>query len=157
MNRILLESILQKMKTSLANGENIGDLKIGALYSIGSQLEAILYYVGHELGSLITDLPEEGSITEKLQTACERYHLGEFKLKEHNPEHLIFSLSQCQSSEKIADVKVKTDEMYCSFEAGLFAGLIEKITKKHCFAQEINCKVQGEVEACEFMVVISKE
>ena len=51
MNRILLEEILSKMKTNLQNGEKIGDFKVGALFALGSQLEAIFYYVGHELGS----------------------------------------------------------------------------------------------------------
>ena len=157
MNRILLEEILKKMKINLENKKDIGNLKVGALYAIGSQLEAIFYFLGHELGSKFTDSPTTEKLSEFLAKVSEKYDLGIFKVKEEDEEHIIFSLGKCKSSEDIATANIKSETMFCSFEAGLFAGVVEKVTKKHCFAQEQACKVQGTVDECEFIIVIPKE
>ena len=68
MNRILLEQMLEKMKKLLKDGKNIGELKIGALFALGNQLEAIFYFIGHELGSKLDDKLEENDIAANLKT-----------------------------------------------------------------------------------------
>ena len=50
---VLLSKILGQMKNFLKNGKDIGNLKISALLSLGHQLEAIFYYLGHELGTYL--------------------------------------------------------------------------------------------------------
>ena len=43
MDRKLLEEMLRKMKMRLLQGEDIGNLKVGALFALGEQLSAIFY------------------------------------------------------------------------------------------------------------------
>ena len=53
MDRQLLSKILTQMRRFLKEGKAIGDLKVGALLALGHQLEAIFYYLGHELGTIL--------------------------------------------------------------------------------------------------------
>ena len=53
MDRQLLSKILTQMKNHLKVGKEIGDMKVGALLALGHQLEAIFYYLGHELGTFL--------------------------------------------------------------------------------------------------------
>ena len=156
MNRILLEGMLKKMKILLENGSNIGDLKIGALYALGNQLEAIFYFIGHELGSTMDeDSFKKTKLTEALQNVTEKYHLGTFHLVEENNDHITFGLEKCSSCKDIDIPQINIQPGFCSFEAGLFAGIVEKMTGKHCFAQELECRLSGiEASMCKFMIVI---
>ena len=52
---------------------------------------------------------------------------------------------------------IKTEGSFCSFEAGLLAGLVEKMTNNHCFAQEVDCSLQSGKDHCEFMIVFQKD
>jgi predicted hydrocarbon binding protein len=154
MNRLLLEEMLEKMKKKLQTGENIGNLKIGALFALGSQLEAIFYFIGHELGSKIDPTPFSPSDLKKaLIELAEKYHLGKISIMELDAAHVTFRLEHCLSCGEIERTDIKIEQGFCSFEAGLFAGFVEKLTNKHCFAQEINCRLQGHPE-CEYMIVI---
>ena len=80
MNRKLLEQMLSLMADSLINGENIGDLKIGALYALGSQLEAIFYFCGHELASKLEvgKSSKMDEIAKLLGDVSEKYNVGKF-------------------------------------------------------------------------------
>jgi predicted hydrocarbon binding protein len=159
MNRILLEGMLKKMKLLLENGTNIGDLKIGALYALGNQLEAIFYFIGHELGSTMDeDTLEKTNLVEALKKVTEKYHLGVFHFIEENSDHITFGLEHCSSCKDIDIPKIKIQQGFCSFEAGLFAGIVEKMTGKHCFAQELECRLSGdEASMCKFMIVIPND
>ena len=157
MNRILLEQMLRKMKSNLQKGDSIGDLKIGALYALGNQLEAIFYFLGHECGSFLDESFNKSDIIEGLKTLTEKYHLGEFQLIEHNPDHITFGLQHCQSCSDIDVPEITIPQGFCSFEAGLYAGIVEKITGKHCFAQELECRLQGKGKVCTFMIVIPND
>ena len=53
MDRQLLSKILSQMKKHLKEKKEIGDMKVGALLAFGHQLEAIFYYLGHELGTIL--------------------------------------------------------------------------------------------------------
>jgi predicted hydrocarbon binding protein len=153
MNRLLLESTLNQMKTYLAEGKGLGNLKIVALLALGNQLEALFYFVGHELGSKL-ELHEEGELDQVLARVCDRFSLGQFQIIERSQEHISFSLVNSESIRDLANITTPTTEKFCSFEAGLFAGVVEKITGKHCFAQELHCRMQGAHDHCEFMIVI---
>ena len=158
MNRILLEQMLQKMRSFLIKGKNIGDLKIGALYALGNQLDAVYYFVGHELGSTIESgreiIVDTSILIETLKNFSEKYHLGTMIIEEYNDEHITFDLEDCPTCKEIEVPSTDISQGFCSFEAGLFAGLVEKITGKHCFAQELECKLQNKANNCKFMIVI---
>lgn len=157
MNRLLLEQMLQKMKQILQEGGSIGDLKIGALYALGSQLEAIFYFIGHELGSTLHEDCLKKTIIDSLICISEKYHLGEYIPDETEKDHISFSLKRCGSCKDIDVSNIQMNQGFCSFEAGLYAGVVEKITGKHCFAQELECRLQGKSEACKFMIVIPEK
>ena len=155
MNRILLEEMLKKMKQLLEKGDDIGNLKIGALYALGSQLDAIYYFMGHELGGVLDhEIFQDGRIVPSLEELSQKYHLGTFQIEEENAEHITFSLEQCSSCKDLGVTKYPISQGFCSFEAGLYAGIVEKMTGKHCFAQELECRLQGTASNCKFMIVI---
>ena len=161
MNRILLEQMLQKMRDFLKVGKNIGDLKIGALYALGNQLDAVYYFVGHELGSTIESgretIVDTSILIETLKKFSEKYHLGKMIIDEYNDEHITFDLEDCPTCKDIDVPSTEISQGFCSFEAGLFAGLVEKITGKHCFAQELECRLQKKAKNCKFMIVIPSD
>ena len=157
MNRLLLEQMLRKMKKLLQDGKPIGDLKIGALYALGSQLEAIFYFLGHELGSTIQEEFKDENMIEILKKIAQKYHLGTLIPDEDATDHISFGLKHCGSCQDIDVSHIKMTQGFCSFEAGLFAGVVEKITGKHCFAQELECRLQGESDMCKFMIVIPED
>lgn len=161
MNRILLEQMLQKMRNFLKAGKNIGDLKIGALYALGNQLDAVYYFVGHELGSTMESgreiIHDTNVLIETLKEFSKKYHLGNMIVDEYNDEHITFDLEECPTCKEIDVPTIDISQGFCSFEAGLFAGLVEKITGKHCFAQELECRLQNKSHNCKFMIVIPKE
>jgi uncharacterized protein len=157
MNRVLLEQMLKKMKSFLGEGMNIGDLKIGALYALGNQLEAIFYFIGHELGSKLTETHESSDIAASLEALTNSYHLGDFILYENEVDHITFGLKECSSCKDIDKSEVNIPQGFCSFEAGMYAGIVEKITGKHCFAQELECRLQEAGGICKFMIVIPPE
>ena len=75
-----MEEMLRRMKLRLLDGDDIGNLKVGALFASGKQLSAIFYYVGHELGSKIEiengPITEIGEIIAKFIEITQQYHLG---------------------------------------------------------------------------------
>ena len=156
MNRPLLETVLNQIRQGLLTGEAIGDLKIAALFALGSQLEAIFYYLGHELASKIdVHLASKSKpIMEQLQEICLRYHLGTIEPVKATDQQITFTLANGYSTRFIRTDQLRTQNTFCSFEAGLFAGLVENMTKNPAFAQEISCKCQGKL-VCEFMVMFA--
>jgi predicted hydrocarbon binding protein len=161
MDRALLEHMLRRMKKQLIDGASIGNLKVGALFALGSQLEAIFYFMGHELGSKIGEGFEKretkvDKIVESLRMIAKEYHLGEFKLEEKTEEHITFDLIHCGSCSDFPPDFTSEATTFCSFEAGLFAGIVEKLTNTHVFAQELACRLQGN-PSCQFMIVIPKD
>lgn len=159
MNRALLSKVLRRMKTNILEGKSIGELKIGAILALGHQLEAIVYYLGHELGTLF-DIPEISDLTkipEELSKLVKELHLGDVEISEKSADHASFKLKSCRSCKELQPLDIKTDESFCSFEAGLLAAFVEKMTKSHCFAQELNCSLQTGDPYCEFMIVYQKD
>jgi len=156
MNRILLEEMLKKMKKNLHENKDIGNLKIGALFALGSQLEAIFYFIGHELGTKMDDVADK-DILKTLTKVAESYNLGKIKVLENTKDHISFRLESCESCHQITGTETKVGQGFCSFEAGVFAGIVERLTNKHCFAQETSCSLENKLNACEFIIVIPPE
>ena len=143
MNRILLEEILKRMKINLENKKDIGHLKVGALYAIGSQLEAIFYFIGHELGSKLIETSESEAedLPKLLADVAEKYELGVFNVKEADDDHIVFSLGNCKSSEDICVCNIKVD--YVLQLEPFIRRLVEKKTKKHCSRKNKHVKSKG--------------
>jgi predicted hydrocarbon binding protein len=159
MDRQLLSKILAQMKKNLKEGKTIGDMKVGALLALGHQLEAIFYYLGHELGSIlkvkpvkdITDIPNE------LKRIINEFNLGSVEITESSDEIVQLKLKDHSSIKDLIKKGIKTTGSFCSFEAGLLAGVVEKLSDRHCFAQELGCSLQSGENFCEFMIVFQSQ
>ena len=159
MDRQLLSKILSQMKEKLKNGNSIGDLKVGALLALGHQLEAIFYYLGHELGTIISIKPVKDvkEIPNELVKIISEYNIGIVEIQQSSDEIINLKLKNHSSSKDLIGSGIKSQGNFCSFEAGMLAGIVEKMSNIHCFAQEINCSIQSGGDHCEFMIVFQKE
>ncbi len=159
MDRQLLSKILAQMKKNLKEGKDIGDMKVGALLALGHQLEAIFYYLGHELGTTlkVKNVKDITQIPEKLKKLIAEYNLGEVEITQSNEEIVELKLKGHSSIRDLMKKGIKASGSFCSFEAGLLAGVVEKLSDRHCFAQEVGCALQKNEDHCEFMIVIQKD
>jgi predicted hydrocarbon binding protein len=159
MDRQLLSNILTQMKKHLKAGKEIGDMKVGALLALGHQLEAIFYYVGHELGTIlkVTQINNVAEIPNELQKIVAEFNIGKMEISESTDEIVQLKLRDHSSIRDLINRGIKTEGSFCSFEAGLLAGIVEKISNIHCFAQEISCSLQTGNDYCEFMIVFQNE
>ena len=159
MDRQLLSKILIQMKNHLKGGKEIGDMKVGALLALGHQLEAIFYYLGHELGTILK--VEQGQDASKipnlLKETISEFNVGKVEITESSDEIVQLKLKEHSSIKDLIGRGIKTEGSFCSFEAGLLAGIVEKMSNIHCFAQEINCSLQTGKDYCEFMIVFQKD
>lgn len=159
MDRQLLSKILTQMKKHLQEGKEIGDMKVGALLALGHQLEAIFYYTGHELGTILNtkQVTEVEKIPEELVKVVSKYNIGEITIKENSAETVLLELKGHSSIKDLIGTGLKTEGNFCSFEAGLLAGIVEKMSNIHCFAQELTCGLQKGEDHCQFMIVFQNE
>ena len=159
MDRQLLSKILMQMKSYLKDRKDIGDMKVGALLALGHQLEAIFYYLGHELGTILNvrQIKEVEDIPEELKKIITEYNIGELEIMESSSEIVSLNLKGHSSHRDLIGRGIKSEGNFCSFEAGMLAGIVEKMSNVHCFAQELNCSIQSGKDACEFMIVFQKE
>ena len=159
MDRQLLSKILVQMKKHLKAGKEIGDMKVGALLALGHQLEAIFYYLGHELGTHLEAEPIEDvtTIPKAIQEKISEFNIGDVEITESSEEVVQMNLKGHSSIKDLINKGIKTEGSFCSFEAGLLAGLVEKMTNIHCFAQEVDCSLQSGKDHCEFMIVFQKD
>ena len=159
VDRQLLSKILMQMKDHLKNGEPIGDMKVAALLSLGQQLEAIFYYLGHELGTIIKlkQVKEISKIPESLQNAISEYNIGDVEITESSEEVIQLNLKGHSSIKDLINKGIKTEASFCSFEAGLLAGIVENVSDIHCFAQELDCSLQSGIDHCKFLIVFQKD
>jgi len=159
MDRQLLSKILAQMRKNLKDGKSIGDMKVGALLALGHQLEAIFYYLGHELGTIlkVKELKDPSQIPDELKKLISDYKLGEVEISESTGEIVQLKLRNHSSIKDLINKGIKTTGSFCSFEAGLLAGVVEKMSDVHCFAQELECSLQSGKNYCEFMVVYQRE
>lgn len=159
VDRQLLSKILLQMKDHLKNGESIGDMKISALLSLGQQLEAIFYYLGHELGTILKleQIKDVSQIAEGLKNAIFEYNLGDVEITESSEDVIQLNLKGHSSIKDLINKGIKTETSFCSFEAGLLAGIVENISDIHCFAQELSCSLQSGKDNCKFLIVFQKD
>jgi len=159
MDRALLTKILTTMRVYLEKGNPIGDLKVASLLSIGSQLEAIFYYLGHELGSnlKVKNVKEISKIPEALKEVIREYHIGQIEILESSKEIIQLKMNGHSSIKDLINKEIKSEMSFCSFEAGLLAGIVENMSDIHCFSQELSCCLQSGKESCSFLIVFQKD
>ncbi len=159
MDRQLLSKILAQMKKNLKEGKDIGDMKVGALLALGHQLEAIFYYLGHELGTIlkVKTVKDLNEIPDELKRIISEFNLGKVEITESTEEIVQIKLKDHSSIRDLIKKGIKSSGSFCSFEAGLLAGVVEKLSNRHCFAQEVACSLQTGENFCEFMIVFQKD
>ncbi|MFX1324474.1 MAG: hypothetical protein ACFE8N_05925 [Promethearchaeota archaeon] len=159
MDRQLLSKILAQMRKNLKEGKSIGDMKVGALLALGSQLEALFYYLGHELGTTlkVKHVKDVDQIPNALKEIVSQFNLGEIEIASSNDEIIELNMREHSSIKDLARKGIKTKESFCSFEAGLLAGIVEKLSDINCFAQEIGCSMETGEDNCKFMVIFQTE
>ena len=159
MDRQLLSKILAQMRKNLKEGKSIGDMKVGALLALGHQLEAIFYYLGHELGTTlkVKQVKDINQIPDKLKELLSQFNLGEVEITDSSDEIIEFKMKDHSSIKDLIKKGIKTTGSFCSFEAGLLAGIVEKLSDRHCFAQETGCSLQTGADHCNFMVVFQRD
>ena len=159
MDRQLLSKILTLMKKYLKEGKSIGDLKLGSLLALGHQLEAIFYYLGHELGTIISvkQIKDATKIPEALKKIVTEYNIGDITITESTDEIVQLRLKGHSSIKDLINKGLKTKGSFSSFEAGMLAGIVEKMTNTHCFAQELSSALETGNDYCEFMIVFQKD
>ncbi|MFX0003751.1 MAG: hypothetical protein ACFE9C_15985 [Candidatus Hodarchaeota archaeon] len=159
MDRQLLSKILVQMKKNLKEGRDIGDMKVGALLALGHQLEAIFYYLGHELGTILKIKPVKdiSQIPDEIERIITEFNLGKVEITESTEEIVQLKLKDHSSIKDLIKKGIKTSGSFCSFEAGLLAGVVEKLSDRHCFAQELGCSLQTGENFCTFMIVFQKD
>ncbi len=159
MDRQLLSKILAQMRKNLKDGKSIGDMKVGALLALGEQLAAIHYYIGHELGTTlkVKQAKDITLIPKKLEEVNSQFNIGEIEITAATDEIIELKMKNHSSIKDLIKKGIKAQVGFCSFEAGLLAGIVEKLSDRHCFAQEIDCSQQTGEDHCEFMVVFQKD
>jgi predicted hydrocarbon binding protein len=159
MDRQLLSKILAQMRKNLKEGKSIGDMKVGALLALGHQLEAIHYYIGHELGSTLKIKPVKdiNQTPTELKEIVSEFNLGEIEITESTDEIIELKMKNHSSIKDLIKKGIKSTGGFCSFEAGVLAGIVEKLTERHCFAQETGCSLQTGENYCDFMIVFQKD
>ncbi|MFW9937482.1 MAG: hypothetical protein ACFFD5_07515 [Candidatus Thorarchaeota archaeon] len=159
MDRQLLSKILAQMKKHLKEGKEIGDMKVGALLALGHQLEAIFYYLGHELGTTlkVNQIDDVEKIPDELKKIISEYNIGSVEITDSTNEIVQIRLRGHSSIKDLINKGITSQGSFCSFEAGLLAGIVERMSNIHCFAQEITCCLQKGDNFCEFMIVFQKD
>lgn len=159
MDRQLLSKILAQMKKNLKEGKDIGDMKVGALLALGHQLEAIFYYLGHELGTTlkVKNIKDVTQIPDELRKIISEHNLGDVEITESTEEIVQLRLKGHSSIKDLIKKGIKASGSFCSFEAGLLAGVVEKLSDLHCFAQEVGCALQSGENYCDFMIVFQRQ
>jgi len=159
MDRNLMSKILNQMKKHLKEGKPIGDLKAGALFALGQQLDAIFYYLGHELGTMIKvkELKDPEKIPDTLTKVISEYNIGNVEITSSTEEIIQLRLKNHSSIKHLINKGIRTSGSFCSFEAGLLAGIVENMIDIHCFAQETSCSLETGNDFCEFMIVFQKD
>ena len=122
-------------------------------------MEAIFYYLGHELGTTlkVKQVKDTDQIPVALKDIISQFNLGEVEITESSDEIVQLKMKGHSSIKDLIKKGIKTTGSFCSFEAGLLAGVVEKLSDRHCFAQEIGCSLQTGENYCEFMIVFQKD
>lgn len=100
---------------------------------------------------------EVEKIADVLKEIISELNLGEITIEESSDAIISLNLKGHSSSKDLIGKGIESEGNFCSFEAGMLAGIVEKASNIHCFAQELSCGVQSGKEHCQFMIVFQKE
>jgi predicted hydrocarbon binding protein len=96
-------------------------------------------------------------IPNQLKDLVKEYKIGKIDITDSSDEIIQLKLEEHSSIKDLINKGIKTEGSFCSFEAGLLAGIVERMTNIHCFAQEVNCALQTGKNFCEFMIVFQND
>ncbi|MHA1669882.1 MAG: hypothetical protein ACTSV5_04795 [Promethearchaeota archaeon] len=115
--------------------------------------------MGHELGTIlkVRQVKEASQIPDGLKDTIKDFNLGDMEIIESSDEIIHLKLRNHSSIKDLINKGIKTEGSFCSFEAGMLAGIVEHMVNIHCFAQEIECGLQSGNNYCEFMIVFQKD
>jgi len=99
----------------------------------------------------VSDIPEA------LTKIVTEYNIGEITITESTNEIIQLKLQGHSSIKDLLNKGIKTKGSFSSFEAGMLAGIVEKMTNIHCFAQELSSALETGNDYCEFMIVFQKD
>ena len=105
----------------------------------------------------VKQVKDTGQIPVALKDIISQFNLGEVEITESSDEIVQLKMKGHSSIKDLIKKGIKTTGSFCSFEAGLLAGVVEKLSDRHCFAQEIGCSLQTGENYCEFMIVFQKD
>ena len=129
------------------------------MLALGHQLEAIFYYLGHELGTILNapQVDDIKKIPEELKRIITEYNIGEATITESSDEIVQIKLRGHSSVKDLIGLDIENPVNFSSFEAGMLAGIVEKMSNVHCFAQELSFNLQKGSDYCEFMIVFQQD
>jgi predicted hydrocarbon binding protein len=115
--------------------------------------------LGHELGTIISvkQVKDVSDIPEALKNIVAEYNIGDITITESTSEIIQLKLQGHSSIRDLLNKGIKTKGSFSSFEAGMLAGIVEKMTNIHCFAQELSSALEMGKDYCEFMIVFQKD
>jgi len=105
----------------------------------------------------VKQVKDVDQIPNALKNLISQFNLGEVEITESSDEIVQLKMEGHSSIKDLIKKGIKTTGSFCSFEAGLLAGVVEKLSDRHCFAQEIGCSLQTGENYCEFMIVFQKD
>ncbi len=97
------------------------------------------------------------NIPEALKKVVTEYNIGEITITESTSEIIQLKLKGHSSIKDLINKGIKTKGSFSSFEAGMLAGIVEKMSNAHCFAQELSNALETGNDFCEFMIVFQKD
>jgi len=111
------------------------------------------------LGTIISvkEVKDVSDIPEALKKVAEEYSIGDITITESTNEIIQLRMEGHSSIKDLIDKGIKTKGSFSSFEAGMLAGIVEKLTNIHCFAQELSNALETGKNYCEFMIVFQKD
>jgi len=96
-------------------------------------------------------------IPNDLKDLISQFNLGEIEITEATDEIIELKMKDHSSIKDLIKKGIKATGSFCSFEAGLLAGIVEKLSDRNCFAQEIGCSMETGEDNCKFMVIFQTE
>ncbi len=111
------------------------------------------------MGTIISvkEVKDVSDIPEALKQVAEEYSIGDITITESTNEIIQLKMKGHSSIKDLIDKGIKSKGSFSSFEAGMLAGIIEKLTNIHCFAQELSSALETGNDYCEFMIVFQKD
>jgi hypothetical protein len=117
------------------------------------EVDGLLYSLGYELGKEVMSEKIKGTALEDVLKELSSYwkhaHLGEIEIIEKN-DNVVLRVVECFDCVTMPDI----GKNLCFFDAGIFAGTLEKILQRKYSVREVKCWGTG-YEYCEFEIKAS--